>query len=77
MRKINYMKRAAKRFLAGTNCRVPVEVVELGIKSLTEWVDTLAEEREFDRMKHLESQARKAARARQYLPTRNPSFAQD
>ncbi len=77
MRKINYMKRAAKRFLAGTNCRVPVEVVEAGVKSLTEWVDILSEEREFDRMKQVESQARRAARVRQYLPTRNPSFAQD
>ena len=77
MRKINYMKRAAKRFLAGTTFRVPVEVVEAGVKSLTEWVDILAEEREFDRMKQVESQARRAARVRQYLPTRNPSFAQD
>jgi hypothetical protein len=77
MRKINYMKRAAKRFLFGTSFRIPVEVVEAGIKSLTEWVDILAEEREFDRMKQLESQARKAARARPYLPVRNPSFAQD
>jgi hypothetical protein len=77
MRKINYMKRAAKRFLAGTNFRIPVEVVEAGVKSLTEWVDILAEEREFDRLKHLESQARKAARARQYIPTRTPSFAND
>jgi hypothetical protein len=77
MRKINYMKRAAKRFLAGTTFRIPVEVVEAGVKTLTEWVDILAEEREFDRMKHLESQARKSARARQYIPTRNPSFAND
>ena len=77
MRKINYMKRAAKRFLAGTTFRIPVEVVEAGIKTLTEWVDILAEEREFDCMKQLESQARKAARARQYLPVRNPSFASD
>jgi hypothetical protein len=77
MRKINYMKRAAKRFLAGTTFRIPVEVVEAGVKSLTEWVDILAEEREFDRMKHLESQARKAARARQYIPAHNPSFAND
>jgi hypothetical protein len=77
MRKINYMKRAAKRFLAGTTFRVPVEVVEAGVKTLTEWVDILAEEREFDRMKHLESQARKASKVRQYIPTRNPSFAND
>jgi hypothetical protein len=77
MRKINYMKRAAKRFLAGTTFRIPVEVVEAGVKSLTEWVDILAEEREFDRMKHLESQARKVASARQHLPIRNPNFVQD
>jgi hypothetical protein len=77
MRKINYMKRAAKRFLAGTTCRIPVEVVELGFKSLTEWVDILAEEREFDRMKHLEMQARKAGKARLNLAVINSSFAQD
>ncbi len=77
MRKINYMKRAAKRFLFGTSFRIPVEVVEAGVKTLTEWVDILAEEREFDRLMHLESQARRAARARQYIPTRNPSFASD
>ncbi len=77
MRKINYMKRAAKRFLAGTSFRIPVEVVEAGVKTLTEWVDILSEEREFDRMKHLESQARKATRVRQYQPIRNLSFAQD
>ena len=75
MRKINYMKRAAKRFLAGTTFRIPVEVVEAGIKSLTEWVDILAEEREFDRMKQVESQARKATRARQYLSVPKPNFA--
>ena len=46
MKKGNYMKRAAKRFLEGTSCRIPVEAVELGIKSLTEWVDILNDERE-------------------------------
>ena len=46
MKKGNYMKRAAKRFLEGTSCRIPVEAVELGIKSLTEWADILNDERE-------------------------------
>jgi hypothetical protein len=77
MRKINYMKRAAKRFLAGTTCRIPAEAVEAGIKSLTEWVDILSEEREFDRMKHLESQARKAGRSLHYAYVINSSLLQD
>jgi hypothetical protein len=49
MRKISYMKRAAKRFLEGTACRHPVEAVELGLKTLEEWVEVLSQEREFDR----------------------------
>jgi hypothetical protein len=48
MRRINYMKRAAKRFLAGTSFRIPAEVVEAGLKSLEEWSDVLNEERERD-----------------------------
>jgi hypothetical protein len=50
MRKISYMKRAAKRFLEGTTCRHPVEAVERGIKTLEEWVELLSQEREFDRV---------------------------
>jgi hypothetical protein len=50
MRKISYMKRAAKRFLEGTTCRQPVEAVERGIKTLEEWVEVLAQERECDRV---------------------------
>ena len=46
MKKTSYMKRAAKRFLEGTSCRIPVEAVEAGIKSLTEWADILNDERE-------------------------------
>jgi hypothetical protein len=49
MRKISYMKRAAKRFLEGTSCRHPVEAVECGMKTLEEWVEVLSQEREFDR----------------------------
>ncbi len=49
MRKISYMKRAAKRFLEGTRCRHPIEAVEKGVKSLDEWALVLMEERELER----------------------------
>jgi hypothetical protein len=48
MKRTNYMKRAALRFLAGTKFRTPVEAVEAGIKSLGEWADVLQEERELE-----------------------------
>ena len=50
MRRINYMKRAARKFLAGTRFRTPVEAVEAGIRTLTHWVDTLNDERERDKL---------------------------
>jgi hypothetical protein len=48
MKRTNYMKRAAQRFLTGTKFRTPVEAVEAGIKSLGEWADILQEERELE-----------------------------
>ncbi len=48
MKRTNYMKRAARRFLEGTKYRTPVEAVEAGIKSLGEWADMLQEERELE-----------------------------
>ena len=48
MKRTNYMKRAAHRFLEGTKFRTPVEAVEAGLKSLGEWADILQEERELE-----------------------------
>jgi hypothetical protein len=48
MKRINYMRRATQRFLAGTKHRSPVEAVEAGVRSLTDWAEMLAEEREFE-----------------------------
>jgi hypothetical protein len=48
MKRTNYMKRAAQRFLTGTKFRTPVEAVEAGLKSLGEWADILQEERELE-----------------------------
>lgn len=46
MRRTNYLKRASRRFLEGTRFKSPVEAVEAGARTLTEWADTLGEERE-------------------------------
>ena len=46
VKRVNYMKRASQRFLAGTKFRSPVEAVEAGARSLAEWAELLAEERE-------------------------------
>ncbi len=46
MRRTNYMKRAALRFLDGTKFKIPVEAVEAGMRTLGDWTDFLAEERE-------------------------------
>jgi hypothetical protein len=48
MKRINYMRRATQRFLSGTKYRSPVEAVEAGVRSLTDWAEMLAEEREFE-----------------------------
>jgi hypothetical protein len=46
MRRTSYLKRASRRFLEGTRFKAPVEAVEAGARSLTEWAEMLAEERE-------------------------------
>jgi hypothetical protein len=46
MRRSAYYRRAAKRFLAGTKFKAPFELVMAGHKSLEDWADVLALERE-------------------------------
>jgi hypothetical protein len=64
MKKLSYLKRATKRFLEGTTCKSPIEVVELGLKSLGDWADTLALEREFEQDNR---EPRRAKAPKQYL----------
>jgi hypothetical protein len=59
MRRISYLKRAAKRFLDGTRMKTPVEAVEAGVCSLQDWVRVLAEEREIEQQYQLEHHARR------------------
>ncbi len=63
MRKLSYMRRAAKRFLEGTRCKHPIEAVEKGVRTLEEWVDCLNMERELDRQ--AASEARQSGRTTQ------------
>jgi hypothetical protein len=44
--KYQYLKRAQKRFLAGTNCKTPELAVVLGERSIEQWTDLLREELE-------------------------------
>jgi hypothetical protein len=44
-----YVKRAAKRFLEGTNCSSPVGAVEKGIRSLSDWAVVLLDELELEK----------------------------
>jgi hypothetical protein len=60
MRKMSYMKRAAKRFLEGTRCKQPIEAVERGLRTLEDWVDCLNAERELERQ--MQSAARHSER---------------
>ncbi len=52
MKRTNYMKRATQRFLEGTKFRTPVEAVEAGVRSLGDWADMLAEEREAETLQN-------------------------
>jgi hypothetical protein len=73
MRRTNYMKRAAKRFLAGTRMKTPVEAVEAGVCSLQDWVRVLSEEREVEQQYLLERNARLKHQVRSNnAPFRNP-----
>jgi hypothetical protein len=48
MRRCAYYKRAAKQFLAGTRFKAPFEAVAAGVKTLEDWADMLALEREIE-----------------------------
>lgn len=48
MKKTAYLTRATKRFLEGTNCKSPIQAVEQGIKTLSDWIDTLSLEQELE-----------------------------
>jgi hypothetical protein len=44
--KFSYLQRAVERFLEGTPCRAPEEVVARGLRSLEDWTLILADELE-------------------------------
>jgi hypothetical protein len=44
--KNDYVKRASRRFLAGTGCSTPERAVARGVRSIDEWTDILVEELE-------------------------------
>jgi hypothetical protein len=58
MKRTNYMKRATTRFLEGTKFRTPVEAVEAGVRSLGDWADMLAEERELETLQNSQDRRR-------------------
>jgi hypothetical protein len=64
MKKTAYLTRATKRFLEGTNCKSPIQAVEQGIKTLSDWIDTLSLEQE------IESEQNESRRAKS-KPTRH------
>ncbi len=53
MKRVDYMKRATNRFLNGTGFKIPAQAVEAGLRSLTDWVQILSEERESDQLEAL------------------------
>jgi hypothetical protein len=59
------MKRATQRFLEGTKYRSPVEAVEAGIRTLGQWADILAEERELESQMHRERDTHRARASHQ------------
>ncbi len=46
--KYQYLRRAQKRFLAGTNCTTPELAVSLGERTIEQWADIVQEELERD-----------------------------
>jgi hypothetical protein len=48
--KNDYVKRASRRFLAGTGCATPASAVARGARSIEEWSDVLLEEFERQRL---------------------------
>lgn len=68
MRRCAYYKRAAKQFLAGTRFKAPFEAVAAGLKTLEDWADMLALEREIeDRYDEERRAKRKQRHARREL----------
>ncbi len=62
MRKKAYLAKAAKRFLERTNCISPIHAVELGKRTLEEWVDVLREEFEREQQRKLELRKTRTAK---------------
>ncbi len=58
MKKTAYLTRATKRFLEGTNCKSPIQAVEQGAKTLSDWIETLSLEQELE-AEQLESRRNK------------------
>lgn len=56
-----YLRRSAKRFLAGTSCRSPFEAVMRGSRTLEQWADILDEERELELQRRSETGSSKLA----------------
>jgi hypothetical protein len=48
MKKTAYLTRATKKFLEGTNCKSPIQAVEQGVKTLSDWIDALSLEQEIE-----------------------------
>jgi hypothetical protein len=46
--KYQYLRRAQKRFLAGTNCTTPELAVSFGERTIEQWADIVQEELERD-----------------------------
>ncbi len=65
MKKTAYLTRATKRFLEGTNCKSPIQAVEQGIKTLSDWIDTLSLEQELE-AEQLESNRNKRKISKEY-----------
>jgi hypothetical protein len=48
MKKTAYLTRATKKFLEGTNCKSPIQAVEEGMKTLSDWIDAISLEQEIE-----------------------------
>jgi hypothetical protein len=48
MKKTAYLTRATKKFLEGTNCKSPIQAVEQGMKTLSDWIDAISLEQEIE-----------------------------
>jgi hypothetical protein len=68
MKKTAYLTRATKRFLEGTNCRSPIQAVEQGVKTLSDWIDTLSLEQEIESEQN-ESRRTQRKSAKEYRST--------